>query len=115
MWCKNLSLEDWEEKATEEERGYLHGYCNKWVAENYQKGDEILVIAALDGDHQFEHLIHCCIVRDAMYVDVRGSTSRFESLLEGFEDECLDDYTNRFLYDTLEHFRSDMNKLGIKT
>ena len=37
MWCKNLSLEKWEEKATEEERVYLHGYCNKWVAENYRK------------------------------------------------------------------------------
>jgi hypothetical protein len=115
MWYKNLSLEEWEENATEEEIRYLHGDCNKWVVENYQKGDKVLTFFALNENCGFHHLIHCCIVRNGMYIDIRGSTNNFNALLEGFEDDYLDEYMNNYSYDTLEQFCFAMKKLGIQT
>ena len=114
-WCNDFSLEKWEENAKEEEIQYLHGYCDKWVVENYQEGDSVLAFFALNENHKFHHLIHCCIVRDGMYVDVRGSTNNFDALLEGFEDDCLDEHMSNYSYDTLEQFCFAMKKLGIQT
>ena len=94
---------------------YLHGFCNKWVANNYQDGDEILVIIALDECYEFHHLIHCCLIRDGMFVDVRGATDNFDNVLEDFEDDYFEDYMSDYVCNTLDEFLYEMNKVDIVT
>lgn len=115
MWCNGLSLEDWQERvATEDDYMCLHGFCNQWVVDNYQDGDVVLVITALDEDQDFDHLVHCCLIRNGLYLDVRGATPNFESVVEGFDDyDCYEDYSEVYTFDTLDDFLLDMKDIGV--
>ncbi len=113
MWCNGLDLEEWlEDVATEDEQFALHGNCHQWVIEHYQKGDEILIITALDDDYDFDHIVHCCLMRDGMLLDVRGETDSFDDIVEGFDD-YNEDWSGDCVYKTLNGFKNRLRKWGI--
>lgn len=113
MWCKGMSYEDWEDTVSEETLTYLHGKCNEWAIQNYQNGDSFLVIYGLNEYFEVAFLIHCCLIRNGMYVDVRGETDDYDTVLESFDDEIIDDYTMDCEYETLTDFIAALARLGI--
>ena len=86
MWCKGLSLEEWEEQATDAEEYYLHGKCHLWVLNNLKEGDIAVIWNTFDEDLGEVVLIHCYIKRGNCYLDVRGKTTDEDKMEEGFED-----------------------------
>ena len=85
MWCNGLDLEEWEDSCSKEESYYLHGNCDTWVLENYQAGDIPVIWNEFDEDIGKVCIIHCYILRNGYYVDVRGKTDNIEDVIEGFD------------------------------
>lgn len=113
MWCNGLDLEEWlEDVATEDEQFALHGNCHQWVKEHFQEGDEILIITALDDDYDFDHIVHCFLYRDDMFIDVRGQTPCFEDVMEGFDD-YYEDWSGEYNCYNLKEFKKILLKLGV--
>ena len=110
MWCEGLDQEEWEELHENDEKDYLHGYCDDWVNENYQKGDICIAITEYDYEVECICLMHSCLFRNGMYLDVRGETDDFEDVLDGF------DYGEHFVeeYPSLKDFNKRMKKLGVR-
>jgi hypothetical protein len=85
MWCDELDLEEWEEKQDNEKINYLHGYCDEWVLENYQEGDIPVIWNEFNEEIGKVTLIHCYIIRNGKYLDIRGKTDNIEDVKEGFD------------------------------
>ena len=115
MWCDGLSQGEWFETTTDSNRVFLHGMCNEWVADNYQAGDRALVIIALDEYFEPKQLMHCCLIRNGVYVDVRGETDSFDDLLESFEDWYDEEYTNIVDCESLDDFYTVLRNMGVYT
>jgi hypothetical protein len=108
------NLENWIEEEIIElidntQTRYLHGNCQDWVKTHFKEGDKALVSLELNEETGTNYLIHCCIIRDGSYIDVRGITDDFDYVLEGF------DYYNheKFEFDNLEDFIKFINNLGV--
>ena len=84
-WCQGLKLEEWEEKHENDKVKYLHGYCDKWVLKNYQDGDIPVIWNEFNEELGKVCLIHCYIIRNGKYIDVRGETENIEDIKEGFD------------------------------
>lgn len=110
MWCDGLDQEEWEVLHENDEKDCLHGYCDDWVNENYQDGDICIVITEYDNDIKHTCLMHSCLFRNGMYVDVRGETDDFDDILEGFDYGEFDVEE----YNSLKSFNKRMKKLGIQ-
>ena len=95
MWCEDLGIDDWYDKYeyNNEVMGYLRGNCEQWVINNYQDGDKCVAIL------KNLNLVHCCILRDEQYWDIRGNTYDFENVTNGLE------YGEFEIFDTLEEFK----------
>ena len=52
---------------------YLHGSCHQWVLDNFRPGDKIFVMTDYDYDIDDYALVHCGLIRNGKYLDVRGS------------------------------------------
>ena len=113
MWCDGLDYEEWSETTTEENTAYLHGLCTEWVADHCREGDKVLLIIALDGDYSVDHLVHCCLIRNGVYIDVRGVTINFDDVVEGFDD-YWPEYSSEYVCEDLVSFRKEMASLGIE-
>lgn len=85
MWCNGLELEEWEDSCSKEESNYLHGHCDEWVLENYRDGDIPVIWNEFNGGLEKVCLVHCYIIRDGKYIDVRGETENIEDMEEGFD------------------------------
>lgn len=89
MWITGEELADIDDMKY----SYLHGWCNEWAAEHYKQGDKILSIIQQDDD--VVGLLHCCLLRDGKYVDVRGETGDFDDVLDDFDyGEFVNVYCN---------------------
>lgn len=108
MWCDGLSQEEWEEKHSTEP-DYLHGYCESWVIDHYQLGDKCVAITEVREWGGPRCLMHSCLLRNDVFVDVRGETMDFQNILDGFD---YGEY-NVEVYDTLKRFKNRMRKLGV--
>lgn len=116
MWCNNLTLEAWQDQVSYEEYCYLHGFCNDWVYNNFKDGDKILLLYALNEEFTVEHLIHCCLIRNGLYVDVRGETDDWNKMIDGFDDFIVDDdYVQTVICSDLSEFIQEMKNLGLIT
>ena len=85
MWCDGLDLEEWEEIQEKDKINYLHGHCDEWVLENYQNGDTAVIWNEWNEELNKVCLIHCYIIRNGKYLDVRGETENIEDVKEGFD------------------------------
>lgn len=96
-----------ESKLTEDD--YLHGFCYQWVFENYEDGDEIFVMTDYDPDIKDYALLHCGLMRDGKFVDVRGEMETKEEVLEPF------DYSNELDIEilNLEEFKYFCRDFGL--
>ena len=85
MWCENIGFEKWEEKYETVENMYslLHGYCHEFVKNHYKENDKC--VAILEYRNQTLCLMHCFLKRNNMYIDVRGETTSFYDILDGFD------------------------------
>lgn len=84
-WCDGLTQEEWERRHENDAIDYLHGHCDEWVLENYQEGDIPVIWNHFNEEIGRVSLIHCYIIRDGKYVDVRGETTNIEDVEEGFD------------------------------
>lgn len=85
MWCNGLDLEEWEDSCSKEESNYLHGHCDEWVLEHFQDGDIAVIWNEFSEEIGKVVLVHCYIIRDGKYLDVRGETESIEDVEEGFD------------------------------
>ena len=85
MWCEGLDPVEWEEKHAYDEVDYLHGHCDEWVLENYQEGDIPVIWNEYNEDMGKVVLIHCYIIRNGKYLDIRGETDDIEDIEDGFD------------------------------
>ena len=69
----------------DEYENYLHGYCHQWVLDNYQPGDKIFVMTDYDYDIEGYALVHCGILRNGKYLDVRGEMNNEDEVLDEFD------------------------------
>lgn len=92
MWCNGLDLEDWENLQERRVIDYLHGCCDEWVLENYQNGDIPVIWNEFNDQLGKVCLIHCYIIRNGKYIDVRGETENIEDMKEGFDYWCDNDF-----------------------
>lgn len=109
MWCEGLSQSEWDEKYDDNDEiiAYLHGRCNDWVQKNYQKGDKCLILTEYDEDVGKVCLLHCCLIRNEKYVDVRGETNSFDALLDDFDEGEYDVEE----YDSLDEFSKRIQQI----
>ena len=84
MWCDGLSLEEWERKHEDDEI-YLHGLCHEWVLENALHYDKFVILTEHRDETENIGLLHCYIIRNDKYVDVRGETENINDILDGFD------------------------------
>jgi len=63
----------------------LHGYCHRFVLDNYKKGDKVCLITDYDYDIDRECLCHACLIRNRRYLDVRGFMDTIDEVLEPFD------------------------------
>ena len=91
MWCEGLTLEEWEEKHDNDPVDYLHGACDEWVLANYKEGDIPVIWSDYDEEMGKVVLIHCFLIRDGKYLDVRGETESIEDIEDGFDYWSEDD------------------------
>lgn len=68
------------------EKDYLHGYCNEWVVDNFKNGDKILAFIEYDYDIESCTLLHVCLYRNGLYLDVRGYMQTEEDVLNDFDE-----------------------------
>lgn len=108
MWCNGLELEDWEELHESDKKNYLHGHCDEWVLENYQEGDIPVIWNEFNGELEKVCLVHCYIIRDGKYIDVRGETENIEDIEEGFD--CWSDNDTYHCKD-LEEYKKMIRKI----
>lgn len=85
MWYNGLDLEEWKDSYSKKESNYLHGNCDEWVLGHFQEGDIAVIWNEFNEDIQRVALIHCYIVRDGKYLDIRGETENIEDVEEGFD------------------------------
>jgi len=64
---------------------YLHGSCHLWVLDNYRPGDKIFVMTDFDYDINGYALVHCGLLRNGKYVDVRGEMDSEKEVLDEFD------------------------------
>lgn len=84
-WCNGLTLEEWDELASNDDATYLHGKCDEWVLEHYQPGDIPVIWNHFDENIGKVCLVHCFIKKGNKFVDVRGETDDLKDVEEGFE------------------------------
>ena len=101
MWLKEEDLEKLKLDI------YLHGLCHEWVKDNYKENDKAIIISEFNEDFGVTTLIHCCILRDNKFIDVRGETDDINEILEPFD---YFDY-EMFSYNDLETFLEMINIL----
>jgi hypothetical protein len=110
MWCEGLSLNEWEQKYDDtKELSYLHGRCDEWLVKNYRKHDKCVTITEYRDKLDRLCLMHCCLLRDDEYIDVRGNTKNFQEIIDAFD---YGEY-NVEIYNTLNDFKEKMKQLGI--
>ena len=102
-----LTGEELEEKNPDL-LGYLHGFCNVWVDSNFIPGDRILVLIQYDYDRGRNCLLHCLLIRDGKYVDIRGETSNFDYVLDDFDWGSY----RSFECSSLKAFHKLLNSIG---
>jgi len=85
MWCDGLPPEEWEDLHEDDEKNYLHGYCDEWVLQNYKDGDIAVIWNNFNEEMKKVTLIHCYIIRNGKYLDVRGETDDIEDIKDGFD------------------------------
>lgn len=91
------------------EEDYLHGYCQDWVIENYQKGDKIIVFQEYDYDIDETCMGHSVLFRNGKYVDVRGEMDDVDEVLDEFDftdDDVLE-------FKTLPAFKKYLKNMSI--
>lgn len=99
-----------EDSLTEEDLDYLHGKCDRWVVQNFQKGDIVIIWNTFNEDMERVCLIHCYIKRGNFYIDVRGMTDNEEKIKENFEDFVFED--NGFIYcKTIDEFKKHIKNI----
>jgi hypothetical protein len=69
---------------------YLHGSCQKWVMNNYKRGDIIVVIQEYDYEIDCICMAHCLLYRNGYYYDARGKLNDMEEVLEEFDCDDSD-------------------------
>jgi hypothetical protein len=116
-WCEGLSSDEWEEKydSTEKMR-FLHGRCDQWLNSNFQEGDKCIAITEYRNELDGLGLLHCCLLRNGKYKDVRGETENFQDVLDTFDYgeynietyDCLKDFNNR-LFSLEKSFKFRIN------
>lgn len=116
-WCEELSSDEWEEKYDASEKmTFLHGKCNEWVNANFQEGDQCIAIIEYREEIGSFGLLHCCLLRNRKYKDVRGETGNFQNILDTFDYgeyhieiyDCLKDFNSRLI--SLENeYKSKIN------
>jgi hypothetical protein len=108
MWCDNLSQEEWDEKydSTDEE-SFLHGECNIWLNQHYEKGDKC--VALTEQRECGTSLMHCCLLRNGEYIDVRGNTDNIDDVIDAFDYG----WYNIETYETLDDFNERMRELKV--
>ena len=109
MWCEGLDLEEWEMKHEYDEVNYLHGCCDDWVNENYKENDKCIAITEYREEVNKICLMHSCLIRDGKYVDVRGETTSFDDVIDGFD---YGEFTVE-TYENIDKFNERMRELGI--
>lgn len=89
------------------EKDYLHGYCNEWVTDNFKSGDKIIAFIEYDYDIERCALLHACLYRNGLYLDVRGYMQTEEEVLDDFD---YGDY-EVLSFDTVNDFNDLYNNL----
>lgn len=64
---------------------YLHGFCHQWVLDNFRPGDKIFVMTDYDYDIDDYALVHCGLIRNGKYLDVRGVMNSEQEVLDEFD------------------------------
>lgn len=109
MWCKGLSLEEWEDNVSEDTLLFLHGKCHLWVIKNCRPGDNCIAITEYREEIESIGLLHACLFRNGKYLDVRGDTENFTEVIDAFD---WGEYDIE-MYETLEDFIDRMVELGL--
>lgn len=108
-WCEGLTSDEWEEKYDASEKmTFLHGKCNEWVNANFQEGDQCIAITEYREEIHGTGLMHCCLLRNGKYKDIRGETWNFQNVIDAFD---YGEY-NIEIYDCLEDFNNRLASLG---
>lgn len=111
MWCEGLSLSDWKTKyRNNKDYHYLHGNCDDWVINHCKDGDTLMVISGEDEKQTYLYLVHCFIMRNGKYMDVRGETNKIEDILEDFEELKKIEY-KIYSYHTIKEFNEKIFEL----
>lgn len=110
-WCEGLTEEKWETKheQTDKLNMLLHGYCHTWAVMHFNTTDIIRCI--LENRDSKTGLVHCFLIRDGYFIDVRGKTKSMDNILESFDygEFWMEDFTNlRAFNDFLKTLKLDL-------
>lgn len=105
MWLSEEELENLGSNLIT----YLHGKCDEWVLGNYKDSDKILVILEFDYNINRDCLLHCCLIRDGNFIDVRGETSNLDDVLDGFD---YDEYSV-LCCENKDSFKTILKRIGV--
>lgn len=110
MWCDGLSLEEWENNHEDDGNiEYLHGICHEWVIENAMRHDKYVLITETRENKIC--IMHCCILRNGKYVDVRGETSSFNDIIDAFDYGEFDVLVFDTIYDFVNNIENIIGEI----
>ena len=110
MWCGGLNFDDWYEKYEQIcEQDYLHGYCDEWVLKNFKNGDKVVAILEERENIETLCLLHTCLLRNEMFLDVRRETKNFNDILDGFDYGIFDVVE----LENVKDFKKLMKNIGV--
>lgn len=86
-WCEGKSFEEWEEKYESSPKYiYLHGKCHEFALNYSEPTDKFCVWTCYSDELERVTLLHCFIIRENYFIDIRGVTDNKQAVYEGFED-----------------------------
>lgn len=92
----------------EEIRRFLHGYCDEWVLNNFRPNDTAIIWCDYDDVTNKTYLIHCYIIRNGYFVDIRGKTKSIELIEEEYD---YGEFERKIYCTTLEEFKAHIRNI----
>lgn len=114
------------DELTDKEKEILYDNFSDWVKDNFKKNDMIIVFLFCEIDTEIETddegneteieiktytLVYSCLYRENRYMDIRGSTSNIENVLNGLDCECC----TQLEFDSIEKYDEFLEQLENNT
>ena len=111
MWRNGLTQDEWESSVSYENFCLFHSFPDDWIAKNFKDGDKVMLIFTGDDDTGEDAFLHCCLMRDGKYMDVRGETDDLEEVLDGLEHNICN-YVGVQECTDVNEFQRELEKMG---